>query len=194
LAKTGAVVAIELHAVDVARHQEAHKLLRLAIAGLARDDDLLNFFAVKITNRPFDERAFFVHKRRRARCERGRAHGFPHPQQILEVALDLGLSARGAGSAENNAHALRNVEFFGDRLQSAPVLGIGDLARNAAAARRVGHQNRIPPSKRKVGRQRRSLVAALFFDNLHKKNLPPLDDLLNFVLTAGALRATWNLF
>ena len=76
-------VAIELHAVDVARHQEAHELPGLAIAGLARDDDLLDLFAVKIADRPFDERAFFVDERRRARCERRLAHGFPHPQQDI---------------------------------------------------------------------------------------------------------------
>ena len=73
-------VAIELDAVDVARHQEPHKLPGLAIAGFARYDDLLDLLAIEVADRPFDERAFFVDERRRARCERRLAHGLPHPQ------------------------------------------------------------------------------------------------------------------
>ena len=177
----------------MARHEEPHELPGFAIAGLAGDDDLFDFLAVEIADRPFDERAFFVDERRRARRERRLPHGFPHPQQILEVALDLGFGARSASGAENDPHALGNIELLGDSLQSAAVLGVGDFARNAAAARGIGHQNRIAPGQREVSRQRRPLVAALLLDDLHQQNLPALDDLLNLVLAAQARRAAWNL-
>src|SRR6185437_7860786 len=186
-------VAIELHAVDVARHQEAHELPGLAIARLARDDDLLDLLAVKVANRPLDQRAFFVDEGRRARGERRLPHGLPHPEQILEVALDLGLGARGAGGAENHSHAFGNVEVFGDDLQPAAVLGAGDLARNAAAARGVGHQNRVAPGQRQVSRQRRPLVAPLLLNDLDQQDLAALDDLLNLVLAAQALGTARNL-
>ena len=118
----------------------------LAITGLARNGDLFDLFAVKIADRSFDERTLFVDECRRAGCESCLSHGFPHPQQVFEVAFDLRFGARSARSAENNTHALRNIKFFCDCLQSAAVLGISNFARNAAATGSIRHQNRVAPS------------------------------------------------
>ena len=84
-------------------------------------------------------------------------------------------------------------EFLGDSLQSAAVLGVCDLARNAAAARGVRHQHRIAPSQRKVSRQRSPFVAALLLDDLNQQDLPALDDFLNLVLAAQARRTARKL-
>ena len=67
--------------------------------------------------------------------------------------------------------------------------GVGDLAGNAAAARRVGHQHRIAAGQRQIGGQRRALVAALFLDDLHQQDLPALDDFLDLVVAAHRLAA-----
>ena len=62
------------------------------------------------------------------------AHRLPHPQQIFEITFDFGLGAGSAGGAKDHAHALGNLEFFGNALETAAILRICDLARNAAAA------------------------------------------------------------
>ena len=116
------------------------------------------------------------------------------PQQIFEVALDLGLGAGGAGGAQDDAHALRNLELLGDLAKLLAVVGAGDLAADAAAARGVGHQHAIAAGEREIGRQRRALGAALFLDHLHQHDLPALDDLLDLVLAAIARRALGHLF
>src|SRR5690606_28174947 len=87
--------------------------------------------------------------------------------------------------AQDDAHALRHVEILDHVLQPLAVLRIGDLAGDAAAARRVGHQHRIAAGERQVGGERRALVAALFLDHLHQQDLPALDDLLDLVLAAA---------
>ena len=169
------------------------KCLGLAVAGFARDDDLVDVLAVEVADGALDERAFLVDEGRRARSERRLAHGLPHAQEIFEVALDLGLGARGAGRAQDDAHALGHVEFLGDALEPAAVLRVGDLARDAAAARGVRHQHRIPAGEREIGRERRALVAALLLHDLHEQHLTALDDFLNLVVPAQPLRAARRL-
>ena len=81
------------------------------------------------------------------------------------------------------------------RFQTLAVVGVGDLARDAAAARRVGHQHAIAAGERQIGRQRRALVAALFLDHLHQNDLAALDDFLDLVVAAAhpALRRALRL-
>ena len=161
------------------------------VAGFAGDQDFVDFLVVEIAQRALDQRAFLVDQGRRLRLQGHVAHGFPHPDQIFEVALDLGLGARGAGGAQDDAHALGHVEVLHHFLQPRAVLRGGDLAADAAAARGVGHQDRIAAGQRQIGGQRRALVAALFLDDLHQHHLAALDDFLDLVLAArteGALR------
>src|SRR6202011_1751447 len=101
---------------------------------------------------------------------------------------------RGAGGADNYAHAFRNFEFLSNGLKPLAVCRVGDLARDAAAPRGIRHQNRIAPGKRQISCQRRSFVAALLLDDLHEENLAAFDDLLDFILLALAVRASWHLF
>src|SRR3546814_13695769 len=53
-----------------------------------------------------------------------------------------------------------------------------------AAVRRVEHQHAITAREAEIGGQRRTLVAALFLDDLHQQHLPPADDILNLVAAA----------
>ena len=77
------------------------------------------------------------------------------------------------------------------RLRSA---GTGDLARDAAAARRVRHQHGVAAGERKIGRQRRAFVAALFLDDLDQDDLVALDDFLNLVVPPAPLVPLRQLF
>src|SRR4029079_2454527 len=105
----------------------------------------------------------------------------PEPEQIVVVALDLGLGALGAGGADDQAHAGRHVEALDDARQALDGGGGGDLAADAAAAGGVGHQDAVAPGEREVGGQRRALVAALFLDDLDQHDLPAADHLLDLV-------------
>src|SRR4029079_4536759 len=118
----------------------------------------------------------------------------PEPQQVVVVALDLGLGALGAGGADDQAHAGRHVETLDDALQALAVGGGGDLAADAAAAGGVGHQDAVAAGERKVGGQRRALVAALFLDDLDQHDLPALDHFLDFLLAHQAPPAALDFF
>ncbi len=181
-------VAIEFDRAHARRHQHLHEVARLAIAGFARHLDLVDLLVVEVAQRALDQRAFLVDQGRRLRLQGQIAHGLPHPDQIFEVALDLGLGAGGAGSAQDDAHALGHVEILHHFLQPRAVLRRSDLAADAAAARGVGHQHRITSGERQIGGQRRALVAALFLDDLHQHHLAALDDFLDLVLAARAER------
>ena len=175
--------------LDVARHQHAHEVARFLVAFLAGDDDFVDVLGVEIADRALDQRAFLIDQHGGHGFQRQVAHGLPQPQQVFEVALDFRLGTAGAGGAQDDAHAFRHFQFLGDLLETAAVLGRGDLARNAAAARGVGHKHRIAAGEREVGGECRALGAALFLDDLHQHDLPALDHLLNLVVATKARRA-----
>ena len=184
-------VAILLHRPHVRGHQHLHEVAGFLIAGFAGDLDFVDFLVVEIAQRPLDQRSLLVDEGRGLRLQGHVAHGFPHPDQIFEVALDFRLGARGARGAQDDAHALGHVEILHHFLQPRAVLRRGDLAADAAAARGVGHQHGVAAGQRQIGGQRRALVAALFLDDLHQHHLAALDDFLDLVLAArteGALR------
>ena len=177
----------------MARHEHAHEVLRFLVGVVAGDHDLVDLARIEVADRALDQAAFLVDELRRGRAKRQLAHILPEAQQVLEVALHLGLGAVGAGGAQDDAHSLRHVEFGGDRLQPLAVGGIGDLPRDAAAAPRIGHQHGIAAGERKIGGERRALVAALFLDDLHQQHLPALDHFLDLVLARARLAALGNL-
>ena len=184
-------VAILLHRPHVGGHQHLHEVAGFLVAGFAGDLDFVDFLVVEIAQRALDQRALLVDEGRGLRLQRHVADGFPHPDQIFEVALDFRLGARGARGAQDDAHALGHVEILHHVLEPRTVLRRGDLAADAAAARGVRHQYGVAAGQREIGGQRRALVAALFLDDLHQHHLAALDDFLDLVLAArteGALR------
>src|SRR5580704_12424111 len=176
------------------RHEHAHEVLGLAVGFWSSDDDLIDVFGIEIADRAFDQRAFLIDEFGRRGFQREIAYRLPQPQQIFEIALDLGLGAACAGGAQDHAHAFRNFELPGDLLEPRAIFAAGDLAADAAAAGRVGHQHRVATGERKISRQRRAFGAALLLDYLHQHHLPALDDFLDLVLAAIARRAIRDLF
>ena len=120
-------------------------------------------------------------QRRRGRGERPLADLVPQPCQIVEVALDLRLRAAEAGGADDQPHRLGQAEIGHDALQPLAVADIRDLAADAAAMARIGHEHAIAAGKAEIGGQRRPLVAALFLYDLHQQHLAALDDVLDLV-------------
>src|ERR1700704_1483216 len=184
-------VAVLPDRAHVRGHQHLHEIAGFLITGFAGDLDFVDFLVVEIAQRSLDQRAFLVDEGRRLRLQGHVAHGFPHADQIFEVAFDFGLGARCARGAQNDTHALGYIEILHHFLEPRAILRGRDLAADAAAARGVGHQYRITPGQREVSRQRGALVATLFLDYLDQHHLAALDDFLDFVLparTEGALR------
>src|SRR5690606_28590150 len=68
-------VAERLHDLGMAWHQQAHEVLGLAIAFLARDKDLFNILIIEIADRTLDQRAFLIDQRWRGRGEGACANG-----------------------------------------------------------------------------------------------------------------------
>src|SRR5262249_11929694 len=164
----------------------------VVVGTVGGDQDLVDVLAEEVADRAFDEGAFLVDEGRGGRAEREVAHRLPQSQQIFEVALDLHLGAGRTGGAQDHAHAFRNFELLRDLLEATAVLGAGDLAADAAAARGVGHQHRIAAGEREIGGERRPLGASLPRDPLTTHDLAALDPLLNLVLPARAIHALGN--
>ena len=101
----------------MARHEHAHEVFRFLVGVLAGDQDFVDVLVVEVADRALDQRAFLVDEHRRGRLEREIAHRLPQPQQIFEVALDLGLGAGGAGGAQDHAHAFRHFQLLRDFLE-----------------------------------------------------------------------------
>ena len=181
-------VAPQLHLLGVARHQHAHEVVRRAPAILAVHLDLVHVARIDVADRPLDQRGFLIDQSRRHRLHRMLANVVPQPHQVFAVPGDLRLRPLRAGGAHDQAHPLGNAKLGGDLLQAAAVGGGGDLAGNAAAARRVRHQHAEPAGERDIGGQRRALGAALFLDHLDQQDLPALDDLLDLVVAQEARR------
>ncbi|GBD42403.1 hypothetical protein HRbin39_01794 [bacterium HR39] len=177
----GHLAGVLLHQPHPARAHDLHHLARPPPGLLALDQDLLDVTGVEVAQRPGDEVALLVDQARRDAGEHLLADVVPQAHQILVVAPDLRLGALLAGGADDEPHALRHAELLGDLLEPPALGGIGDLARNAAALRRVGHQHAVAARQGDVGGERRALGAALLLDHLHQHDLPAPDHLLDAV-------------
>ena len=169
---------------DLARmagHEQLHIAARQLVPLSAADHDLLKILAVHISDATLDQAAFFVNQSGRGTAHRNFAHIFPKSPQILPVAPDFSQRALRAGGANNQAHAVGHIQLADNGFQLFAVCGIVDFARNATAAGGVGHQHAIASGKRQIGRQRGALIATLFFQHLHKNDLAPFDNFLNFI-------------
>jgi len=178
----------------VARHQHFHERLGGLVAVAAVDQHLVDVARVEVADRALDEVALLVDEGGGGRFEGEFANLVPEAQEIFEIALDLGLRALAAGGAHDYAHAFRHFEIAHQILEAAPVGHAGDLARHAAAARRVRHQHAIAAGEGDVSGERRALVAALFLGHLHQHDLAAFDDLLNLVVAVRPGAALGRLF
>src|SRR5262249_5912191 len=93
----------------------------------------------------------------------------------------LRFAALHPGGAHDDGHPVRNFELAHDLLQALAVGLARDLARDAAAARRVGHQHTVAAGERDVSGERGALVAALLLGDLYEQDLPLPDALLDLI-------------
>ena len=182
----GARAAIQVNLLGLGRHQHAHEVARLLEALDPLDLDAVEVLVEHIAHGAADQVLFLVDHRGGVRGEGGLADRLPQAQQILIVALDLGLGALGARRADDQAHALGHFQGRHGALQATTVRGVGDLARNAAALAGVGHQDAVAAGQREPGGQGRALGAALVLDDLDQQDLAALDDVLDLVATHQA--------
>ena len=173
--------AIQVDLLGLRRHQHAHEVARFLEALDALDLDAVEVLVEHVAHGAADQVLLLVDHRRGVRRQGGLADRLPQAQQVLVVALDLGLSAFGARRADDQAHAVRHVQRGDGRLQPAAVGGVGDLAAYAAALARVGHQDAVAAGQRQPSGQGRALGPALVLDDLHQQDLATLDDILDFV-------------
>ena len=190
----GHAVAVQVHLLGVAGHQQAHVVLGGAIAEIALHPDFIHIARVDVADGALDEAAVLVDQRRGDGVQRLLADLVPQAGEIVEVALDLGLGALEARRADDAAHALRQLQLRHDGLQATAVGLAGNLPGDAAAVGGVGHQDRIAASQRQVGGERRALAAALFLHDLNQKDLAALDDFLNLVAATQGRAPTTHVF
>ncbi len=180
-------LVVVLHVLGMGRHDHLHEVLGRAVALDPLDEHLVDVLVVKVADRALDEVALFVDRRRGDRLQRQLADLFPEPHEVFVVALDLGLGPLAARRADDEAGAVRHLDLVRDLLQLLAVGGVGDLARDAAAARGVRHQHAVAAGEAEIGRERSTLVAAFFLDHLDQHDLPDLDHFLDLVLARPRL-------
>ncbi len=179
-------VPVGLDLADLVRHQHADEVAHGGVGFVALDQDLVHLLRGAVAHAALDEVRLLVDQRRGGGGERALADPVPELQQVLAVAPDLGLGAVRAGGAHDQRHAVGHLDLVDHLAQAAAVGRGGDLAADAPAARRVGHQHGEAAGQRDVGGERRALVAALLLDDLHQKNLAAADDLLDLVAAEEA--------
>ena len=173
--------AVSLNLLGLGRHQHAHEVAGFLEAGFALDPHLVDILVVKVAYGALNEILLLIDQGRGHGVQGGVADVFPKSQQIFVVAADLGLGALGTCRANDQAHALWHIQALHHAFQALAVSDRGDLARNAAASCRIGHQDAIAPGQGEIGGERRTLVAALFLHDLNQHDLPTADHFLDLV-------------
>ena len=114
-------VDIRFHTARMAGHQQLHKLLGVAVALRALDDDFLDILVVEVANSAFDQVTVLIDERRRCRPQRFVANFVPKTREIIEVAANLDFRALQACRPHDAAHRARQVQFGHDDLQPLSV-------------------------------------------------------------------------
>ena len=183
-AEQGGIVAVAFDAGGVLGHDVLHELLRLLVDVVGVDEDVADV-AVEVVADGADHQARFLVDQEGALGRLGCAiDGVPQLEQVVQVPLQLGRGAADAGGARNDGHALGVLELVHRLLEFGTVLAL-DAARDATAARVVGHQHHIAAGQRDEGGQGRALVAALFLLDLDDQFLAFTDDFVDAGLAGG---------
>ncbi|MCG3170314.1 MAG: hypothetical protein CALGDGBN_01853 [Pseudomonadales bacterium] len=160
-------VLVQLHAVAVVRHHQVDELDRLVEGFLRVDQHLVDVGTQAISDRTDHDVAFLVDQQRRALLVgRGRDR-LPQVQQVVEVPLQFLGRTPHAGGADDDAHAVGQVERVQRIAQLGTLLAL-DAAADAAGARVVRHQHEVASGQADERGQRGTLVAAFFLVHLHQ--------------------------
>ena len=165
-------VLVLLQLAQLVRHHLLHEVSGFLVHLLAVDEDFADVIAQVVTQGADHQARFLVDQERTRLAQRGVGDGAPDLQQVVEVPLQLFGIAADAGGADDDAHAVRDIQDVHGFLQRGAVVAF-NAARDATGARAVRHQHHVAAGQRDVGGQGGALVAALFLVHLH-------DDFLAF--------------
>ena len=164
------VVAIAFDALHVVRHHHAHKRRGLISDVIGIDQDFADVRRKVVTDGPYDQTRLKIDQNRCLIGFGSPVNRTPQLQQVRQVPLKLLNRATDAGSAGNDAHALRRVELIHGLAQLLPFFALNPT-RDTAAAGVVGHQYKVATGQRDKGGQCSALVAALFLLDLNNELL-----------------------
>ena len=173
----------QLQAMNVAGHDQLQKLLGPLVRRRFVDVNGVDLRGDDVADGADDHVAFFVDARRRRELLNAAGDHFPQAEQVGHVARELAFGAVAAGGADDEAHALRRIQFEHDVAQPAADVLVLDLPRDADAAQR-GHEHQIAAGNADVRRERRPLRADAFLDDLHEHFVAAAEDFLDRRLEA----------
>ena len=171
------VIAVALDPGSVLGHHVRHELLGLFVDVVGIDEDVTDL-VVEVVADGADHQARFLIDQERALALGGTVDGAPQLEQIVQIPLQFGRAAADAGGARDDAHTLGVLELVHRFLELGPVFAF-DAARDATAARVVGHQHHIAAGQRDEGGQGRALVAAFFLFDLDQHFLAFADHIID---------------
>jgi len=155
-----------------------HELRGLLEDVVGVDQDLADVGLEVVADRADHQTAFLVDQEGAGLALCRAFDGGPQLQQIVEVPLQLFGAAADRRGARDQAHALGDVELVHVLAQFGALVTL-DAARDATAARVVGHQHQIAAGQRDIGGERRTLVAALVLLDLDDEFLAFLQGFLD---------------
>ena len=171
------VVAVALHTRCELGHHVAHELLSLFVDVVGVDQDIADVVVEVVTNRADDQRRLLVNQEC-ALALGGAVDRGPQLEQVVQVPLQFGRGAADACGAGDDGHALGVLQLVHRLFELGPVVAL-DAAADATATGVVGHEHHVAASQADEGGQGCTLVAALFFFDLHQQGLALFDDVLN---------------
>ncbi|EXI68594.1 MAG: hypothetical protein AW08_00906 [Candidatus Accumulibacter adjunctus] len=161
----GHVITVTLDAVDRARHDVRHELLRLIEHLVGVDQDLADVGLEVVADGTDDQAALLVDQEGsllHLGCVLDR---LPQLQQVIEIPLQLFAAASDGRRAGDQAHPRRHRQLVHHLAQLGPLATL-DAARDAAAAWVVGHQYEVAAGEADEGGQGSALVAAFVLVHL----------------------------
>ncbi len=159
------VVVVELHLAGVVRHHLGDKAAGFVEGFLRVNQNLANVLAQVVANGAQHDIVFLVKQGRGGLFVRCLTNGFPKLQQVVQIPLELLGTTPHASCADNNAHALGNVQVAHRSAQLVAIFALNASA-DAAGARIVGHQHHVPSGQADECGQRGALGATLFLVDL----------------------------
>ena len=172
------VVTVAFDAPDHVRHDMPHELLGLLADIVGIKENLADVGGEIIADCTNHQARFLIDQEGARGRSRRRLDGAPQLHHVAEVPLELFLGATQPGRTRNQAHAGRQFEPVHDLAQFLALLTF-NTTRHTAAARVIGHQNKIAPGQRNIGCECRTLVAALFLFDLNEQLLAFGDRILD---------------
>ena len=180
----GVVLRVEIQLGQVVGHDLLHDVPRPVKQLVVVYPDLRDVVAQVVPDRPNDDFAFLVDQERRGFFLGRRLDGGPQHLQVIQIPLQFFGALADAGGADDQAHALGNVQSA-HGLPRLGAVAAFDLPGHAAGPGVVRHQHQVASRKADEGGQGRAFVAPFLFFHLDDVFLPHLQ----FVLDVDAAAA-----